>query len=63
MIVLKRGYYISVCFLVLAAKVVFGSGSLFGRFLSLPHISSGGRLLPPPLSLLQVMFKAFHLIL
>lgn len=35
------------------AKVVFGSGSLFGRFLSLPHIGSGGRLLPPPLSLLQ----------
>ncbi|CAH8362158.1 unnamed protein product [Eruca vesicaria subsp. sativa] len=35
------------------AKVVFGSGSLFGRFLSLPHIGSGGRLLPPPLSMLQ----------
>ncbi|KAG2273177.1 hypothetical protein Bca52824_067732 [Brassica carinata] len=35
------------------AKVVFGSGSLFGRFLSLPHKGSGGRLLPPPLSMLQ----------
>ncbi|KAJ4886246.1 ELMO/CED-12 family protein [Raphanus sativus] len=35
------------------AKVVFGSGSLFGRFLSLPHLVSGGRPLLPPLSILQ----------
>ncbi|CAH8384490.1 unnamed protein product [Eruca vesicaria subsp. sativa] len=35
------------------AKVVFGSDSLFGKFLTLPHIGSGGRLLPPPLSMLQ----------
>ncbi|AEE73962.1 unnamed protein product [Arabidopsis thaliana] len=38
------------------AKIVFGSGSLVGRFLSLPtfgQIGTGGRLLPPPLSMLQ----------
>ncbi|CAN7052069.1 unnamed protein product [Brassica oleracea var. botrytis] len=35
------------------AKVVFGSGSLFGKFLSLSHIGSRGRHLPPPLSMLQ----------
>ncbi|EOA31037.1 hypothetical protein CARUB_v10014187mg [Capsella rubella] len=38
------------------AKIVFGSGSIFGRFLSLPsfgQIGTGGRLLPPPLSMLQ----------
>ncbi|XP_010463813.1 PREDICTED: ELMO domain-containing protein A [Camelina sativa] len=38
------------------AKVVFGSGSLFGRFLFLPtfgQTGAGGRLLPPPLSMLQ----------
>jgi hypothetical protein len=40
------------------AKIVFGSGSLVGRFLSLPtfgQIGTGGRLLPPPLSMLQVI--------
>lgn len=47
-------------FLGFAAKIVFGSGSLFGRFLPLPsfgQIGSGGRLLPPPLSMLQVYSK------